>query len=376
MKILIVMGGFFPGQKYGGPPVSVDNFCSLMKEHDCYIVTRNHDFGEEIEYSDINIGWNDRGNCKVLYLSDKRYKKKIFERVIKEIAPNILYLQGLFQSCILPCLRLADKYNLPVLLAPRGELCTGAINIRKWKKVLYIEFLKLMGLVKKIHWHSTSDEETKAIKLWMEVENDNIHRLNNIPSLPKQNCLRNVKKTGEGRFVILSRIHPKKNIKFAISLFRDINGKAQYDIYGPIEDEEYWDECQIEIDELPANVQVNYKGMVCHEQVHEILSQYDALLFPTLSENYGHVIAESLLAGTPVIISDQTPWHDLEKDKVGWDISLGNVPKFEKTIQSVIAYTDEEISLLAKNAQIYVERKMRLDIIEKDYLKVLYKLSE
>ena len=26
MKILIVMGGFFPGQKYGGPPVSVNNF--------------------------------------------------------------------------------------------------------------------------------------------------------------------------------------------------------------------------------------------------------------------------------------------------------------------------------------------------------------
>lgn len=32
MKILIVMGGFFPGQKYGGPPVSVDIFCSLLKD--------------------------------------------------------------------------------------------------------------------------------------------------------------------------------------------------------------------------------------------------------------------------------------------------------------------------------------------------------
>ena len=32
MRILIVIGGFFPGKKCGGPPVSVDNYCSLMKE--------------------------------------------------------------------------------------------------------------------------------------------------------------------------------------------------------------------------------------------------------------------------------------------------------------------------------------------------------
>jgi len=44
MKVLIIMGGFFPGQKFGGPPVSVDNFCSLLKDEcDCFIVTSNHD---------------------------------------------------------------------------------------------------------------------------------------------------------------------------------------------------------------------------------------------------------------------------------------------------------------------------------------------
>ena len=42
MRILIIMGGFFPGKKYGGPPVSVDNFCTLMNE-ECFIVTTNHD---------------------------------------------------------------------------------------------------------------------------------------------------------------------------------------------------------------------------------------------------------------------------------------------------------------------------------------------
>ena len=126
MRILIVMTGFFPGQKFGGPPVSVDNFCSLMDEHDCYIVTRNHDMGDTEPYSNIEPGWNTRNNCKVMYLSDKEYCYKNYEAVINEIHPDIIYLQGLFQNCIIPCLFLAKRYQIPVLLAPRGELCAGA----------------------------------------------------------------------------------------------------------------------------------------------------------------------------------------------------------------------------------------------------------
>jgi glycosyltransferase involved in cell wall biosynthesis len=44
--------------------------------------------------------------------------------------------------------------------------------------------------------------------------------------------------------------------------------------------------------------------------------------FPTRGENYGHVIAESLSVGTPVLISDQTPWRELSSDGLGWDLPL------------------------------------------------------
>ena len=37
-------------------------------------------------------------------------------------------------------------------------------------------------------------------------------------------------------------------------------------------------------------------------------SEYDAFVFPTRGENFGHVIAESLSASCPVVCTDQTPW--------------------------------------------------------------------
>lgn len=371
MKILIIMGGFFPGKKLGGPPVSVDNFCSMMKEHECYIYTCNHDLGETESYSNVNDGWNDRGNCKVMYVPDSKYNYKSFARIIREIEPDVLYLQGLFQSCIVPCLVLAKKNKIPVLLAPRGELCAGALNLKKWKKVPYICVVKFLGLVRNIHWQSTSDEETVAIKSVMNADDGHVHALENIPSIPKKEYIRREKKAGEARFVFLSRIHPKKNLLSAIKYFHNIKGKAVFDIYGPIEDENYWKDCQAEIETLPDNVVVSYKGLVEHDQVHEVFSRYDAFLFPTLSENYGHVIAESLIVGTPVIISDQTPWRKLYDVNAGWDIALSDASTFICAMEDVIEMDNEKMNQTSNSAILYAKSHLKLNELKKKYQDVI-----
>lgn len=363
MKILIVMEGFFPGKKYGGPPVSIDNFCTLMKEHQCYIVTRDHDLFENERYSNITKGWNKRENCKVIYLNDKQYNKRNFEKVILKIKPDILYLQGLFQSCVFPCLQLAKNHNIKVLLAPRGELCSGAFNLKKYKKLPYIEFLRLMGLTKNVHFQSTSEEETEAINKLLGCSMDRIHRLDNIPSISRKEYQRREKIPGKGRFIFLSRIHPKKNLLSAIKYFNDVEGEAIFDIYGSIEDEAYWHECKAAIKVLPKHIKCEYKGLVSHEQVHEVFSQYDAFLFPTLSENYGHVIAESLLVGTPVIISDQTPWNDVEINNAGFVCVLSDDENFIKAIESVIN-DDKDRS---KEAKAYIMQKVCLEENKQKY---------
>ena len=371
MKILIIMGGFLPGQKFGGPPISVDNFCTLMKEEECFIVTRDHEGGEKKSYENIlHNCWNDRGNCKVLYLQDNKYKKKSFNIIINQIHPDIIYLQGLFQSCVFPCLQLAKKHGIKVLLAPRGELCAGAFNVKKYKKISYIEIILVLRLLKNVHFQSTSDEETKAVKKWLHTDESHIHYLSNVPSIPQKRFPRIEKISGKGKFVFLSRIHPKKNLKSAIKYFRHVSGEAVLDIYGPIEDKEYWEECCKEIKKLPENIWVEYKGLVNHEQVHEVFSQYDAFLFPTISENYGHVIAESLIVGTPVIISDQTPWRELVATRAGWDLDLNKPNLFEEAINIIISADNKEMTIMNEAAEKYASKQFNLKVIKQMYSKV------
>lgn len=98
-----------------------------------------------------------------------------------------------------------------------------------------------------------------------------------------------------------------KNLLYALELLSMVSKRVSFDIYGPIEDENYWHKCQRKIKQMPDNMNVSYKGVLVPYDVQKVFGKYDFFLFPAFGENYGHVIAESLLAGTFVITSDQTP---------------------------------------------------------------------
>ncbi|WP_052588105.1 glycosyltransferase [Anaerococcus tetradius] len=367
MRILIFMSGFFPGKKYGGPPVSINNFCNLMNDEEVYIVCTDHDLGETKRYDSINRGWNDRGNCKVLYLEDKEYGYSNLNKIAIDLKPDLIYLQSLFSRSTYYGLRIGKVNNIKILLAPRGELNSGAFR-KKYKKIPYIYFLKIFKLIKDIYFQSTSIEESSSIKKQLKVSDNNIHLLHNIPSAPQNHYFYSEKVSGKGKFVFISRIHPKKNLLSAIRYFNNINGEVLFDIYGPIESKKYWKSCQDEIRKLKSNIQVNYCGIIPHSMVHDVFSKYDAFIFPTFSENFGHVIAEALSVGTIVLISDKTPWNYLKNKGVGYVIPLTQKKMYTKVIQKIVDMNDDEIRLIKERIVRYIENNNRYKELKIEYL--------
>jgi glycosyltransferase involved in cell wall biosynthesis len=84
--------------------------------------------------------------------------------------------------------------------------------------------------------------------------------------------------------------------------------------------------------DLPPNVSVRYAGALAQLEALAVLDAHDLFFLPTRGENFGHVIMESLSTGTPVLISDTTPWRDLEKEGVGWDLPLASEVEFAQRI--------------------------------------------
>ena len=199
--------------------------------------------------------------------------------------------------------------------------------------------------------------------------------MSNIPSIPANKTFKTEKKPGEASFIFLSRIVPKKNLLSAINYMAEIKGKVQFDIYGALEDPAYWKECQKKISQLPDNIKVEYKGLVSHDQVHDTFRKYDAFLFPTLSENYGHVIAEALLVGCPIIVSDQTPWNDVSLIEGGWSIPLDDSEQYISAIQEVVDADEEKEISFKKNIIEYVARKLNLKELKDEYNEAFFKAT-
>ena len=69
-----------------------------------------------------------------------------------------------------------------------------SIKKRNIKKIPYIVYLRMRKLVRNIAYQSTSEEETAAIKQYLKAKNNRIYFLTNIPSIPKKEYVRAVKK--------------------------------------------------------------------------------------------------------------------------------------------------------------------------------------
>ena len=268
---------------------------------------------------------------------------------------------------------LASKKNIPVLLAPRGELCPGAMK-KKYKKLPYISFLRASGLVRNISFQYTSQDELEGIRKYFGKDS-RCYFLTNVPSMPSENYDHPEKKPGEAKLVFISRIVPKKNLRKAIDFLAGIRGKLTFDIYGPIEDYDYWDECLCAVKELPSSIKVSYKGTVGQGEASKTFANYDCFVFPTLSENYGHVIAESLSAGCPVLVSDQTPWDFNEFEHAGTAIPIEEFKQWVETLQSIVD-SDTTNMLNRRQAAIdYFNSKVQFDKLRLRYLKALLELT-
>src|SRR4051812_13590187 len=104
-------------------------------------------------------------------------------------------------------------------------------------------------------------------------------------------------------------------------------------------------------DEAAQNIDFKYCGVVEHAGVHETLLGQEVLLLPSYGENFGHAILEALLAGCPVIISDQTPWKGLEASGVGADLPIEDIGRFEAALQKFMDMDDDEYQRWSKRAK-------------------------
>lgn len=345
-KILVLIPAYLPGFKSGGPVRTISNMVDkLGDEFDFRIITMDRDLGDKFVYSSVDPRiWNKCGKAYVFYV--ERGLRGISEVIsmLKEQSYEALYLNSFFsfQFSIFPVLISSIfQSNKPTILAPRGEFSQGALGFKARKKRVFLACAKALDLYRNVIWHASTAHEAADIR---RVMGDDVRVRTAIDLAMTDIDIVPVPRSNGGslQIVFVSRISPKKNLLGALSLLLRVRQQVRFDVYGPTEDEDYWAECQHAAAALPSNVVFTYCGILQPLEVTPTLAKYDLFLFPTLGENYGHVIAEALCAGLPLLISDTTPWRDLEQMKLGWDIPLNQTDRFVACIEECFAKSADE----------------------------------
>ncbi len=357
--ILCFASWYLPGFYAGGPVRSLARLCEwLQDDFEFRVVTRDRDLGCDEPYPGRADGqWYPEGEALVTYVSPPHWLPLRFLRLVKSCRPDLLYFHSFLDPALVITPLLLRRLGLipptiPVLIAPRGEFSPGALRLKSGRKKAWFALARLLGVYRNVVWQATDDKEVVLIRAhW----GDKV-RVLIAPNLPPRVLdtgmpARRAKQGGVLRLAFLSRISPMKNLRGALEVLAQVKVPVSLDIYGTKEDMPYWNECEREMGRLPAHITASYQGVVLPDDVLTVLAAYDAFLLPTLGENFGHVILEALLAGSLLLISDRTPWRQLEARCVGFDLPVEDPRAMIAAIERLAAMDDAEFQQWSRNAR-------------------------
>ncbi len=318
--VFISIPWFLPAFKAGGPIQSIAN---MVKELDSgyqfYIYTSNSDLhGLPIAVAKTNE-WTDFNACTKVWYAAKEDRSQHLLAQVEKIQPDCLYIIGLFDwhFNIVPLLYAKATKKI---LSVRGMLHPGALGQKAFKKKIFLQLMKWLKLERKCSFHATDATEAGFIE-GVFVSNSNIQVAANFPRLLEAQATP-IKEKGLLRMISIGIISPMKNYLLVLQALKQVKATVRYDIYGPVKEPAYWEQCLQAIQLLPTNITVAYHRELPPHKVPGKLAGHHLFILPSKSENYGHAIVEALSAGVPVVTSMGVPWLGLFEKNAGMNVNV------------------------------------------------------
>jgi len=362
MKLFITYEYFLPAYKAGGPIQSLANLVANYSHADIYIYCRNTDLDGTVLDVNTNEWVQFNKNTKVFYASAKS-ETSVYD-LLTEVEPDVIFINGIFSPAfnLKPLLWSGDARKV---VSARGMLHPGALSQKSLKKRIYLVAYKLLGLHKKCIFHVTTAEEkqyvintfSKSVKVFVAPNFPNV-----VDKLPVA-----AKNAGKLKLVTIALISPMKNIKLVLEALSKCRSLVTYDIYGPVKDAAYWQECQQLIATMPNNICVQYHGAVTPDKILNTLTDYHCMIQPSKSENFGHALYEALAAGKLVITSHYTPWNKLEEANAGFNVDINNIQSIVDAIEKMASLDNEAYAASSSATAQYAVKSIDIASVKKDY---------
>ena len=334
MRICLVTSSFYPATFYGGPISATWDLSQELakKDVEMYISTTNANGNSRLKVN-TNRFIKQKEKLFVKYYHEQfinRFSLAFIFGIWNDIRKaDVVYIQYLFHYTVLFSLLFSRIQTKEIIICPRGSLGEWGLRYKKkyFKKAWL--FLFVNPFIKSVIFQASSYIEKDDIlinfsKAKVEIINDGVDFLSfqEFNKYEKNALLEKYTNTKceaiSNIFFSMGRLHAIKAFGVlidAFSLFIKEDTNAKLIIAGG--DDGVGDNLKQQIIDLKLQDSVFLIGAIDFEDKKTLLNNCDYFTLASEFESFGIVVAEALACGKPIVLSNKTPWKDLEKNKCG-----------------------------------------------------------
>jgi len=334
MRICLVSSSFYPATFYGGPISSTWDLSKKLAEngYEIYVSTTNANGDRKLSVKS-NHFLKQENHVFVKYYNEQIINKFSFSFLfgiwldIKK--SDIIYIQYLFHYTVLFSLLFSVIQKKKIVVCPRGSFSFFTLNNKlPFIKLLWLNFF-IKPMIDKIIWQASSYLEKSDIlnkfpNANVEIINDGIDydSFQNSITVSRNELINkftsNTFDDVSSIFFSMGRLHKIKGFDVLIDAFNLLLEKDEYAkliIAGG--DDGVEKKLKNQIKNLNLSSSVFLIGAVNFEDKKLLLNNCDYFTLASEFESFGIVIAEALACGVPVVVSNKTPWKDIEVNNCG-----------------------------------------------------------
>ena len=285
------------------------------------------------------------------------------QRFLRDNDYDLYHCNALWMGVNHDTCRIAREKGKPYIISPHGMLYPTALKVHAWKKWILLNLWYNKDIHNACCLHATCKQEMEHCRTF--GYKGPIAVIPNAVVFPKDVDVKKRSDMSEqGKRVIgfLGRLHPIKKVEqilYALSLLRNedktLSQKVCLQIMGKYDDNyEQW--LKDEVKRLELEDCVEFVGFVSGKEKYERLSKLSALMVPSAQENFGMIVPEALICGTPVYASLGTPWGELNEHNAGWWLD-NEAETIAGVIKEILSLSNDELHRMGCNGRKLMEEK-------------------
>ncbi|MBD2167476.1 glycosyltransferase [Calothrix membranacea FACHB-236] len=317
---------------YGGPSQMVLGLAPALAKEDVEVTVITTNSNGDTGQKPLDVPLNEpvkQDSYEIIYFRCAPFRRYKFSldllKWLKRHACeyDIAHIHALFSPVSSAAATICRQQKLPYILRPLGTLDPSDLRKKKLLKQLYAAIIERQNLAGAAAIHFTSDQEAKISARFGVATQDLVIPLGVVP--PKLATHQQKLEIPQDVPVILfmSRIDPKKGLNLLIPALEKllaVGCNFHFVLAGTNpQDPDYEQSIISQIQNSPLRSHTTITGFVTGELKASLLQAADVFVLPSYYENFGIAVAEAMVAGIPVVISDQVHiCHQVSESQSGW----------------------------------------------------------